>query len=490
MAAPDSFASGLYAEPLTTSQKESRTISRGLFRRITTLIEVCTDFLTCAFSISAACFIYRPLHDGSHIQHPVQDLAVVSIVFGFFAVLLSQRDGIYRGDGGVPQIRETERAIRIPTQALLLLLPFCFLLKLNISRTSFVIAPFLTPLLLLLQKQILLSAIRVLHTRNCGIDRVIVFGARDTGLHLVTTLIHSPRLGLRPVAVIDDDPAMAGQCMCEIERRRRCSVPVQYGSITPALLKSYRCSLLIVAIPNISPEKLMVVTRAAEQAGLRIVVIPTPAVEERQRTGPADADELLLTSLIGPLVPRQDAIAKRVADVVVSSLLLVLLAPLFLLIALLIWLDSPGPALFVQKRVGRNGERFDIYKFRSMHMNVPRYDFSPRQSSDPRITRVGRFLRRNSLDELPQLLNVVLGDMSLVGPRPEMPFIVETYNSRQKQRLQVTPGITGLWQLSADRAYSIHENVHYDLYYIRNRTFFMDIAILIHTLFFAMRGGV
>jgi lipopolysaccharide/colanic/teichoic acid biosynthesis glycosyltransferase len=125
-----------------------------------------------------------------------------------------------------------------------------------------------------------------------------------------------------------------------------------------------------------------------------------------------------------------------------------------------------------------------------MHKGTPRYELSPTTPFDPRITRIGRFLRRSSLDELPQLINVFLGDMSLVGPRPEMPFIVQSYTSEQRQRLQVIPGITGLWQLSADRAFLIHENIQYDLYYIRNRGFFMDIAILIHTLLFAMRGGI
>jgi lipopolysaccharide/colanic/teichoic acid biosynthesis glycosyltransferase len=144
----------------------------------------------------------------------------------------------------------------------------------------------------------------------------------------------------------------------------------------------------------------------------------------------------------------------------------------------------------VQKRVGRNGEAFDMYKFRTMVPSAPRYNLSPTRSSDPRITGLGRFLRRTSLDELPQLLNVFLGNMSLVGPRPEMPFIVERYNAQQRRRLQLTPGITGLWQISADRAFPIHENIEYDLYYMKNRTFFMDLAILIHTLLYAGGGGV
>jgi lipopolysaccharide/colanic/teichoic acid biosynthesis glycosyltransferase len=129
-----------------------------------------------------------------------------------------------------------------------------------------------------------------------------------------------------------------------------------------------------------------------------------------------------------------------------------------------------------------------MFKFRTMRKEAPPYAYSPKEAEDRRITRLGRFLRRTSLDELPQLLNVVLGDMSLVGPRPEMPFIVDTYNERHFQRLQVKPGITGLWQLSGDRKYLIHENIEYDLYYVKHRNFFMDIAILLHTTIFAMRG--
>jgi len=142
----------------------------------------------------------------------------------------------------------------------------------------------------------------------------------------------------------------------------------------------------------------------------------------------------------------------------------------------------------MQQRVGQKGKLFMLYKLRTMHIDAPPYAYSPKTSADPRITSLGQFLRRTSLDELPQLLNVIKGEMSLVGPRPEMPFIVEQYNWLQRQRLQVKPGITGLWQLSADRNFLMHENIEYDLYYIRNRNFSMDLAILLHTFVFAARG--
>jgi lipopolysaccharide/colanic/teichoic acid biosynthesis glycosyltransferase len=138
--------------------------------------------------------------------------------------------------------------------------------------------------------------------------------------------------------------------------------------------------------------------------------------------------------------------------------------------------------------VGHKGKPFELYKFRSMRVDASKYDLHPTVANDPRVTRVGRWLRQTSLDELPQLINVLKGDMSLVGPRPEMPFIVERYNAHHQQRLQVIPGLTGLWQLSADRSFLIHENIQYDLYYIRDRNFFMDLAILLHTAVFAMKG--
>jgi hypothetical protein len=142
--------------------------------------------------------------------------------------------------------------------------------------------------------------------------------------------------------------------------------------------------------------------------------------------------------------------------------------------------------LFVQERVGLNGHRFRMFKFRTMWRDTPRYAPSPHGDVDPRITRVGRILRATGLDELPQLLNVLRGDMSLVGPRPEMPFIVDQYSPLERQRLLAKPGITGLWQLSADRHAEIHENIEYDLYYIGHQSLMMDALILLETLFFTI----
>ena len=184
----------------------------------------------------------------------------------------------------------------------------------------------------------------------------------------------------------------------------------------------------------------------------------------------------------------QESLLKRGMDVAGSCLLLVILAPFFALVAVLVKLDSAGPAIFRQKRIGKDGEPFELWKFRSMRADAPPYERSPVSTSDPRLTPIGRMLRRLSVDELPQLINVLKGEMSLVGPRPEMPFIVEKYGALERQRLRVKPGITGLWQISPARAMPIHENVEYDLFYIEHRSALMDCSILLRTVTAVFRG--
>lgn len=181
-------------------------------------------------------------------------------------------------------------------------------------------------------------------------------------------------------------------------------------------------------------------------------------------------------------------LVKRCCDVVGVLFLLVVLFPVLLLVAVLIKLDSPGPVFFRHSRVGKDDRIFTLLKFRSMMTDAPKYAESPTSVADVRLTRVGRWIRRLSIDEMPQLINVLKGEMSLVGPRPEMPFIVDRYDRVAFRRLCVKPGITGLWQISPARAFPIHDNLQYDLHYIRNQSLFLDCAIIMRTLTAVIRG--
>lgn len=192
---------------------------------------------------------------------------------------------------------------------------------------------------------------------------------------------------------------------------------------------------------------------------------------------------------------------KRIFDVIVAGIALVVLSPALLIIALIIFMDDPhGSPFYVSKRVGKNGRVFDFYKFRSMCVNAeeqlvglmamneadgPAFKIK----DDPRITRIGRFIRKTSIDELPQLWNVIKGDMSLVGPRPPIPREVEQYNEEQMQRLKVVPGLTCYWQIQPARnSLSFQEWMDLDLKYIRERSLKVDLGIILKTALVMVRG--
>jgi lipopolysaccharide/colanic/teichoic acid biosynthesis glycosyltransferase len=217
-------------------------------------------------------------------------------------------------------------------------------------------------------------------------------------------------------------------------------------------------------------------------------VLPAPFQDDDRETEYIELDGLMLAYRVKRRERLMYEAAKRALDAGIAAASLVLLAPILAAAAIAVKLTSPGPVIFRQKRVGLHGRIFEMYKFRTMHASSPTYARSPVNGRDPRITKVGRILRHTCIDELPQLVNVLRGEMSLVGPRPEMPFLVDMYEAVHLRRLAVKPGITGLWQLSADRMSPIHENISYDLYYARHRSFWMDAAILLHTVVFAFRG--
>ncbi|MFG0328445.1 MAG: sugar transferase [Phycisphaerales bacterium] len=198
-------------------------------------------------------------------------------------------------------------------------------------------------------------------------------------------------------------------------------------------------------------------------------------------------DCLLFTPMSRPAGPVMNAVL-GMFNQALALFAAALLWPLALVIAICIRLDDGGPVIFTQDRVGKDGRVFRLFKFRSMRVDADRYAVHP-NGDDPRITRVGRWLRKYSLDELPQVLNVLLGHMRLVGPRPEMPFIVARYTDTHRKRLTVTPGITGLWQVSPHRNDPIHEHIEYDLAYIAHRGPILDLALIISTFGLANSSG-
>jgi len=259
-------------------------------------------------------------------------------------------------------------------------------------------------------------------------------------------------------------------------------------------------TVVLVPDPVIPPDEVLRLRWALEEAGVRIFVWTGLAAAPGGRTALDVSHDLTLLHLRPPRRLGASYAAKRVADRVLAVLALLVLSPLLLALALAVRLDSPGPAIFRQQRVGRDDTRFTMWKLRTMRTDAEEVlsdlvaaneGSGPlfKMREDPRVTRVGRWLRRTSLDELPQLVNVALGHMSLVGPRPALPSEVDSYPPEVRHRLAVAPGMTGLWQVSGRSDLPWDEAVRLDQEYVDTWSIGLDLRIIARTLRAVVRGS-
>jgi exopolysaccharide biosynthesis polyprenyl glycosylphosphotransferase len=308
----------------------------------------------------------------------------------------------------------------------------------------------------------------------CDVSALIV-GTGTTAIRLLQKLQDHPETGYQVVGFLDDSYEEG----CKDVANR----PV-LGKIDGlrAVARSWNVSEVFIADPSLGHTHMLSLVLDCEDLGITFRVV-TNLFEVLTAGTPIDLiDDLPLVRLGRERVPASYAPLKRAFDVVGALVGLALSAPLLLWCSLRTMQSSPGPPFISQDRIGHGGAPFRLYKFRTMWNDVDRYAVAPKDVSDPRVTEYGRWLRGTSIDELPQLINVLKGEMSLVGPRPEMPFIAENYDDWQRRRLSVKPGITGLWQILGRKDLPMHENLQYDFYYIRNRSFSLDLSILLRTI--------
>lgn len=323
--------------------------------------------------------------------------------------------------------------------------------------------------------------IQMLHKRGIGNRNVLILGAGDCGKKLQRKFVLVPTLGLNLIGFVDNDSKKVGTRVdrCEVLGTRR---DLEF------LVGLHKVSEVFIAMPDQEEQEVMDLVAECERIGVKYHVVPRFYHLLSYKIRIENLDSI-------PLITRAErsqsiaaAFAKRGLDVGLSFLVLLMGAPLFVAAAILIKRESPGPIFFVQRRVGRDGKPFRMFKFRTMYQHLSGDAPAPNSPYDPRITRIGRYLRRYSLDELPQFLNVLIGNMSIVGPRPEMAFIVDKYGPLERERLRAKPGITGLWQISYAREQAIHDNLDYDLYYIEHQSFLLDLVIIALTGFAVCKG--
>lgn len=324
-------------------------------------------------------------------------------------------------------------------------------------------------------------------------EPVAVIGPVSAASGLARDLLRDLKLGLRPLVLVSDEPVDGHPLPAEV----RVIPTAQLGQVCAA----YRLSAALVIVNRL--DELPAVRRRYGDLFERLTLIkagdgplPLHGVEV------VEFGHLQGLQVQETLLDRPAQLQKRLVDLLFSALGLALLSPLFALLAVLIWLDSPGPVFYLQKRLGRGGKVIHMLKFRTMHVQadelLERYlqenEAARRQwqefqklQPDPRITRVGRILRRFSIDELPQLWNVFAGEMSLVGPRPILPAQKPLYGEAFKDYARVTPGMTGLWQISGRNRLPFSRRVELDMHYVQNWSIWLDFYILLRTVWVVLR---
>ena len=415
--------------------------------------------------------------------------AEISLKYGAAFVILAQAHHLYTQRATLLQVADTARILRVSTYSLTLLSVGNYFTKAEMPRLLLTYFWVLATLLLVIQKYSTSRLIRDWRPPRARQRRVLICGTTRETRRLFSYLLHSPHLGQIPVGFLDESGFDNRRVIYSHDYNLKHHVPVISEPLSESLLRSLDVQEIFVP-PTISQPRMNELLALAAAAGVRVSLVGAghPYFAEHC-TSVQMIDGLMVTTFDADGDHPLPYIAlKRCTDVLLSSLLMLLTLPMWLVAAVMVKATSRGPVFFRQQRTGQSGKPFVMLKFRSMYVDAPKYGRSPESAKDKRITPAGRFLRKTSLDELPQLLNVLTGDMSLVGPRPEMPYITDTYTALERRRLSVPQGLTGLWQLSGDRKFIIHEAIEYDLYYIENRGIFLDFAILLHTLFFAMKG--
>ncbi|GBE29604.1 UDP-glucose:undecaprenyl-phosphate glucose-1-phosphate transferase [bacterium BMS3Bbin04] len=419
-----------------------------------------------------------------------EEVAMYGAISAGLAVIIMLWQGAYNPNLNHMRLDGDRRFIRSLTMVMMVIFPpFLFAQDHADTRELLTLAIFIVPALLMFQKTLFVAFLSQHYDKPVRTRKLLILGAHNQGPYVLRQALSCWDPGYLPVGFLSREPVENGDYIETESRGLVGSVPVlgEYSQLEH-FMKRHAITEIWLNDPQMSQEDIVFILRLCENRGVVVSMlpsigrIPTMSVIATHAGG-----QVLLRERIAPERIYYDRV-KRFADFVASGMMIIGFSPILLLIAIWVKLDSKGPIFFTQERIGKNGKPFMMYKFRSMNVNAPKYAVSPDTKFDPRITRSGRFLRKTSLDELGQLINVFKGEMSLVGPRPEMSFIVKKYNRFQRARLQVSPGITGLWQISADRSIAIHDNLDYDLYYIQNRSLTTDMVILWRTVWFAIRG--
>jgi exopolysaccharide biosynthesis polyprenyl glycosylphosphotransferase len=454
-------------------------------------------FLSDFIAINSAFLVWAWLrHEmGFFAETDVLSLFKLSVIVFFYWFLLFLFFGLYGSWYAQSRVDELISIFKTITLGVFLIFLITFDLERDLTNPPSLSRMFLINYWLLLigfvssTRMLFRTFQRILLSAGIGLRRAIIVGWGKRSWNLFDEILNSPALGYDIVGFVSvKDHERSG-----LNYKNR---PL-LGSITniEEIAKEQKVQEIIIALDGPLRRKLMDVVNRCNGLPVKLKIVPDlyDIVIGQARTNQIYG--LPLIEILPQFMPAWEQKVKRFLDIVVSVIILVALLPLWLAVAVAIKLDSDGPVFYRQKRVGRNGARFTMYKFRSMVNNAEEMT-GPKwaEKDDPRITRVGRWIRRFRIDEIPQFINVLKGDMSLVGPRPERPYFVDRLKEEiplYSRRLRVRPGITGWAQVKGDYDSSVEDvkrKLQYDFFYLENMSLRMDLKILLATLYVMVAG--
>ncbi|MFW6140899.1 MAG: sugar transferase [Acidobacteriota bacterium] len=362
-----------------------------------------------------------------------------------------------------------------------------FLFKLQfVSRLFFIIFVFVSFVFILVEKLAVFSIMHYVRKRGYNYRRILVVGKGKRAAGFIERVKNHPEWGIRIIGAVDDEPER------KVENNKEIKFVGNLNDLQQILHKNAIDEVVFV-VPRSRLNHLGDAIHSCEIEGVKATVAVDLFDMWIARSRPTEIDGIPLLTFETTVAEEWQLFIKRAMDLIISGLAIILLSPLMLIVAILIKATSSGPVFYVQKRLGLNGRKFNLYKFRTMFKDAEKKlsevkDYNEvdgpvfKIKNDPRITPVGKILRKFSIDELPQLFNVFVGHMSLVGPRPPIPDEVDQYESWQRRRLSMRPGITCLWQVSGRNKLSFKEWMELDLKYLDNWSLWLDFKILIKTV--------
>jgi exopolysaccharide biosynthesis polyprenyl glycosylphosphotransferase len=468
-----------------------------MFRRFSAnfaVFSIFLDYILVAIALFLAAVLRYPLNNylpflkelGAPASIPWPLYAIFPAIWVIILLIFSQYDG-RRNLRIANEFSTLSMGTLLAAVAMAGVLYFSFR---DVSRFLFLLFVFLAFGMMVIWRATVRLAFRWNVLQGSRTRRVLILGAGVIGRRLQVMLLEQASLGLTLVGFLDDDVKKQAQFGKEV-----------LGSLDLAREAILRLKVndVVIALPLSAHQRLLDVVGVLHDLPVQVWVIPDYFSLTLHRASVQDFAGIPMMDLRAPALSEYQRMIKRGFDLLVTLFLMPFVLPVIGVIAIAIQRDSPGPVFFRPIRVGENGSKFRMIKFRTMVVGAEKMQHTVekldadgnlifKMPDDPRVTRVGRFLRRTSLDELPQLFNVFKGEMSLVGPRPEMPELVEKYDLWQRKRFAVPQGMTGWWQINGRSDKPMHLHTEEDLYYVQHYSIWLDLQILVMTMWAVLRG--